>query len=226
MSVDFTAQRVKMVDGQLRTTDVTGRALLQAFLDVPRELFVPQARRALAYLDADIEIAPGRYLGEASPIAKLMALAGIATSDKVLNIGAGAGYDAAILSKLAGSVVALESDLALAGAMAENLRAAGVENVTVETGELARGAQQHAPFDVIFFSGSAAGIPAALFDQLKAGGRLAVVEGGIGSRRQGSMSATARTFPAALASMPPLDPCRVSRLQRSLRFNFLLPARL
>ena len=88
MNIDFQAQRVKMVDGQLRTTDVTGHALLQAYLDVPREMFVPQAKRALAYLDADIEIAPGRFLGEASPVAKLIALAGQA-QDNLRACGAG-----------------------------------------------------------------------------------------------------------------------------------------
>ena len=110
MGIDFEAQRVKMVDGQLRTTDVTGHALLQAFLDVPREMFVPEAKRALAYLDADIEIAPGRILVEASPIAKLIALAEISSADNVLNVGAGTGYDAAILSKLAQMSTALEYD--------------------------------------------------------------------------------------------------------------------
>ena len=177
MNIDFQAQRVKMVDGQLRTTDVTGRALLQAFLDVPRELFVPQSQQALAYLDADIEIAPGRFLGEASPIAKLIALAGVSSGDTVLNVGAGTGYDAAILSKLSQSVTALESDPALARQAEDNLRAIGAENVSVETADMACGCAKRGPYDVIVFSGSVAKVPPALFDQLKSGGRLAAVEG-------------------------------------------------
>ncbi len=177
MSVDFTAQRIKMVDGQLRTSDVTGHALLQAFLDMPREIFVPAAKRDIAYLDGDIEIAPGRFMGEAAPIAKLMALAELSSADTVLNIGAGTGYDAAVLSKLCAKVVALECDAALADHAEENLRAAGVSGAIVTVGDLAAGASKHGPFDVIFVSGSVAEIPGALFEQLKDGGRLVAVEG-------------------------------------------------
>jgi protein-L-isoaspartate(D-aspartate) O-methyltransferase len=208
MSVDFTAQRVKMVDGQLRTTDVTGRALLQAFLEVPRELFVPEAKRALAYLDCDIEVAPGRFLGEASPIAKLIALAEISSGDAVLNVGAGTGYDAVILSKLAHSVTALESDSALVRQAEENLRACGAVNVSVETGDLASGCAKCGPYDVIIFSGSAAGVPPALFDQLKSGGRLAAVVGGqkLGAARlfvrNGGDVSSRFGFNAALRPLP------------------------
>jgi protein-L-isoaspartate(D-aspartate) O-methyltransferase len=208
MTIDFQAQRIKMVDGQLRTTDVTGRALLQAFLDVPRELFVPEAKRALAYLDADIEIAPGRYLGEASPIAKLIALAEISSGDAVLNVGAGSGYDAAILSKLAQSVVALESDAGLAAQAEENLRADGASNVSIVSGDLAAGCAKHAPYDVIIVSGSVAKVPAALFDQLKSGGRLAAVEGGerLGAARlfvkNGGDVSGRFSFNAALRPLP------------------------
>ncbi len=208
MSIDFTAQRVKMVDGQLRTTDVTGRALLQAFLDVPREIFVPQAKQALAYLDADIEIAPGRFLGEASPIAKLMALADIASSDTVLNIGAGTGYDAAVLSKLAAKVVALEADAALAAKAAENLNSAEAANVLTIVGELAAGCAKHAPYDVIFLSGSVPGVPAGLLGQLNDGGRLVAVEGGerLGAARlfvrNGADISSRFGFNAALKPLP------------------------
>ena len=208
MNIDFKAQRVKMVDGQLRTTDVTGHRLLQAYLDVPRELFVPETKQSLAYLDADIEIAPGRYLGEASPIAKLIALAGIASGDTVLNVGAGSGYDAAILSKLALSVTALESDPALAGLAQANLRAAGAENVSVVTGDLASGSAGQGPYDVIILSGSVAEAPSALFDQLKHGGRLVAVIGGetLGAARlfvQNDGAVSSRFgFNAALKPLP------------------------
>lgn len=208
MSVDFNAQRIKMVDGQLRTTDVTGRALLQAFLDVPRELFVPVSKQELAYLDGDIEIAPGRYLGEASPIAKLMALAEISDADTVLNIGAGAGYDAAVLSKLCAKVVALECDAALAEQAEANLRAAGVSNAVVTTGALEAGAPELAPYDVILVSGSVAQVPAALLAQLNQGGRLAAA---VGSERLGAARLYVRNgnefssrfgFNAALRPLP------------------------
>jgi protein-L-isoaspartate(D-aspartate) O-methyltransferase len=208
MSVDFSAQRVKMVDGQLRTTDVTGHALLQAFLDVPRELFVPASKQELAYLDADIEIAPGRFLGEASPIAKLMALAEISGADIVLNIGAGTGCDAAVLSKLCAKVVALDCDAALAAQAEENLRAAGVSNAVVTVGALEAGASEHAPYDVIFVSGSIAQTPAALLGQLRDGGRLVAVEGGerLGAARlyvrNGKEVSSRFGFNAALRPLP------------------------
>jgi protein-L-isoaspartate(D-aspartate) O-methyltransferase len=208
MSVDFSAQRVKMVDGQLRTTDVTGRALLQAFLDVPREMFVPAPKRELAYLDGDIEIAPGRFLGEASPIAKLMALAGISNTDNVLNVGAGTGYDAAVLSKLCANVTALECDAALAALAEENLRAAGVSNAVVITGPLESGVSKGAPYDVIFVSGSISETPAALLDQLKSGGRLVAVEGSerLGAARlyvrNGGQVSSRFGFNAALRPLP------------------------
>jgi protein-L-isoaspartate(D-aspartate) O-methyltransferase len=208
MSVDFSAQRIKMVDGQLRTTDVTGHALLQAFLDVPRELFVPAAKRELAYLDGDIEIAPGRFLGEASPIAKLMALAGISGADNVLNVGAGTGYDAAVLSKLCAKVAALECDAALAAVAEENLRACGVSNSVVIVGALEAGASKHGPYDVIFISGSVAQTPAALFEQLKSGGRLVAVEGSeqLGAARlyvrNGKEMSSRFGFNAALKPLP------------------------
>ena len=139
MGPDFQAQRIKMVDGQLRTTDVTGHALLQAFLEVPREMFVPQAKRDLAYLDADIELSAGRYLVEASPFAKMLALAEIGAGDRVLDVGCGTGYSTAILAKLARHVVALESDAALAELARANLAALGLTNAEVITGELSKG---------------------------------------------------------------------------------------
>jgi protein-L-isoaspartate(D-aspartate) O-methyltransferase len=177
MGIDFQAQRIKMVDGQLRTTDVTGHALLTAFLDVPRELFVPHSKRDLAYLDADIEVAPGRYLMEASPLAKLLSLADVTGEDAVLLIGCDTGYAAAILSKLAGQVVALECDSELAASAAQNLAAIGVGNVEVVTGDLEKGCAAKGPYDVVIFGGSVETIPAALHGQVKDGGRLAAVEG-------------------------------------------------
>jgi protein-L-isoaspartate(D-aspartate) O-methyltransferase len=176
MGIDFQAQRIKMVDGQLRTTDVTGHALLNAFLEVPREIFVPEAKRELAYLDADIEVAPGRHLMEPSPLAKLISLADVKAGDKALLIGCDTGYAAAILAKLAAKVVALETDSELAAAASANMASLGVSNVEVVTGDLKSGYSKSAPYDVIVFGGSVETIPASVHAQLSDGGRLAVVE--------------------------------------------------
>jgi protein-L-isoaspartate(D-aspartate) O-methyltransferase len=177
--MDFTAQRNKMVDNQIRTTDVTSHSVLNAFLDVERENFVAESLRPLAYSDNDLEIARGRYIMEPSPLAKLLQLAGLSKNDKVLEIGAGTGYATAVMSHLVGSVVAVESDPALIEAAKTNL--AGIENVTVESAELSAGCPSKGPYDIIFVNGSVAQVPDALFAQLKEGGRLVGVVGQGGS---------------------------------------------
>lgn len=173
----FDALRVKMVDGQLRTTDVTSHAVLKAFLTVPRETFVPAAKKDLAYLDADIDLGNGRHVMEPAPLAKLIQLADVKAPDRVLVIGCGTGYGAAILAGIASAVVALESEAALAEAAKANLAAAGIANVDVVVGPLADGAASKGPFDVILFEGAVDAVPSAVFAQLADGGRLAAVEG-------------------------------------------------
>jgi protein-L-isoaspartate(D-aspartate) O-methyltransferase len=173
--IDFEAARIKMVDNQIRTTDVTSHSVLQAFLTVPREKFVPEKAKTLAYIDTDIELAPGRFLMEASPLAKLLQMAAITKNDSVLEVGTGTGYVAALLSRIAGSVVALESDASLADAAARDL--ADCPNVKVVTGDLENGNAAGAPYDLIFVNGAVEEIPAALLDQLAEGGRLVAVVG-------------------------------------------------
>ena len=126
MTADFSELRVKMVDGQVRTTDVTNLPLLTAMLDVPREAFVPDSRKPVAYIDEDILISEtgDRYLMKPSPFAKMVQLAEVGDNDKVLVVGSGTGYAAAVLSRLAKSVVALESDAALAEGVICHIRQA------------------------------------------------------------------------------------------------------
>jgi protein-L-isoaspartate(D-aspartate) O-methyltransferase len=181
--IDFETARSKMVDSQLRTTDVTSHSLLSAFLDVPREAFIPQGVAALAYVDADIEIAPARegrparYAMEPSPLAKMLQLAEISPDDVVLEIGAGSGYASAVISKVASSVVAVECDEELAARASAILSEKGFDNVAVVKGVLEKGYASEAPYDVIFLNGAVEVIPEALFDQLRDGGRLVAVTG-------------------------------------------------
>ena len=175
--IDYKAARTKMVDNQIRTTDVTSHEVLDAFLTVPREEFVPAAAKPLAYIDNDIQLAPGRFLMEPSPLAKLIQLADIAPSDIVLEVGCGSGYASAILSKLGSSVVALESDAELAASATETLASLGYDNVAVVTGDLEGGYAPEAPYDAVFVHGAVEFVPEALFAQLRDGGRLVVVEG-------------------------------------------------
>ncbi|PWK65901.1 protein-L-isoaspartate O-methyltransferase [Aminobacter sp. AP02] len=183
MNADFSERRVKMVDGQVRTTDVTDAAILSAMLSVPREAFVDNGQRELAYIDEDRRYAATadadqpRYLMEPSPFAKLAQLAEIKSSDFVLDVGCGTGYSSAVLSRLASSVVALESDATLGARAAETLSSLGYDNVVVVSGALPAGYPSEAPYDVIFVGGSVEQVPEKLLAQLKEGGRLVAVEG-------------------------------------------------
>jgi protein-L-isoaspartate(D-aspartate) O-methyltransferase len=208
MNADFSERRVKMVDGQVRTTDVTNTAILEAMLSIPREAFVDEKRRPLAYIDEDIEIAPGRYLMEASPFAKLVQLAEIGPADAVLDVGAGTGYSAAVLSRLAASVVAVESDASLAERARATLSQLGFANVTVVVGPLGGGHAAGAPYDVIVVEGAVDLLPAALFAQLREGGRLVAVEGrgnaGVARLylKSGGIATGRRAFNAAVKPLP------------------------
>jgi protein-L-isoaspartate(D-aspartate) O-methyltransferase len=175
--MDYSAARTQMVENQIRTTDVTSHSVLSAFLTIPREMFVADRLKPLAYIDTDLEIAPGRYIMQPSPLAKLAQLAGISKADSVLEIGAGNGYATAILAEVSGKVTAVETDAALAEQAKSNLAALGATNVAVITGDATQGYKSNGPYDVIFLSGSAEEIPQALFSQLKEGGRLVAVVG-------------------------------------------------
>ena len=175
--IDYKAARTKMVDNQIRTTDVTSHEVLDAFLTVPREEFVPAAVKPLAYIDNDIQLAPGRFLMEPSPLAKLIQLADIAPNDIVLEVGCGTGYASALLSKLGSSVVALESEAELAASATETLARLGYDNVAVVSGDLEGGYAPEAPYDAVFVHGAVEFVPEALFAQLRDGGRLVEVEG-------------------------------------------------
>lgn len=183
MTVDFQQLRVKMVDGQVRTTDVTQVNLLSALLSVPREEFVPEERRVIAYIDEDLEVAPAadgheaRYLMEPSPFAKLVQLAEIRESDRVLDVACGTGYSSAVLARIAREVVALESIAPVAAQAKEILAAQGVSNVEVVEGPLAAGYVAKAPYDVIVINGAVDEVSETLIDQLAKGGRLVTVVG-------------------------------------------------
>jgi len=171
-----TARRL-MVEGQVRTADVTDPALLDAMQALPRERFVPPRLAEVAYLDADIAIAKGRALLKPMVLAKLIQAARPMPGDHVLDVACGTGYSAAVLARLAGSVVALEEDAELARQAKEALAAVGAVKIEVAVGPLTAGWTAAAPYDVILVDGATEIVPEALGRQLKPDGRLVCVYG-------------------------------------------------
>ncbi len=174
---DSATMRRNMVDGQVRTADVTNPELIAALLEVPRERFVPAGLAAQAYLDGDIAMAPGRALLRPLVLARLIQAARVAKRDHVLDVGCGFGYSSAVLARLAGSVVALEEDAALARQAKEALAATGAGETIVATGPLVEGWPPAAPYDFILLNGATEVVPETLGRQLKPDGRLACMFG-------------------------------------------------
>ncbi len=178
-NLDFPAMRRAMVDSQLRTNAVSDPRVTAAIESVAREEFVPADRRATAYVDRAIPLSATRSMNPPLVTARLIVEAGIAPTDKVLVVGAASGYAAAVVAGLANAVIALESDAALAGAAKTQLK--GLPNVTVISGDLAKGHAKGAPYDVILVDGAIEQVPDALIRQLAENGRLAaaVIDGGV-----------------------------------------------
>jgi protein-L-isoaspartate(D-aspartate) O-methyltransferase len=172
----FSTARQKMVDGQVRTNDVTNPRILDAMLELPREDFVPEDKRALAYLDLDLDVAPAgaakRFLIKPMLTAKMLQAADIAATDKVLVVGCATGYIAALVGKLAAKVTATDGDPALVAKGKEILSSLGLSNVAFKVAEAAAGDPEGAPFDVIVLNGATEVVPETLYGQLKNGGRL------------------------------------------------------
>jgi len=203
---DFVATRRHMVDGQVRTSDVTDLRVISAMLEVPRERFIPLASAALAYLDLDVPVGGSRRLLRPMVFAKLIQAAEIEATDRLLDVGCAGGYSAAVLARVAGQVVALEQDAVLAKAAEESL--SSQSNVDVVSGPLAGGWPQGAPYDVVVLEGAIEVVPHALCEQLKDGGRLVCVLGsGPGSkamlyRRSGGEVGGRPVFDASAALLP------------------------
>ncbi len=203
---DSVAARRHMVDGQVRTSDVTDLRVISAMLEVPRERFIPQASAALAYLDLDVPVGGSRRLLRPMVFAKLIQAAEIEATDRLLDVGCAGGYSAAVLARVAGQVVALEQDAVLAKAAEESL--SSQSNVDVVSGPLAGGWPQGAPYDVVVLEGAIEVVPHALCEQLKDGGRLVCVLGsGPGSkamlyRRSGGEVGGRPVFDASAALLP------------------------
>jgi protein-L-isoaspartate(D-aspartate) O-methyltransferase len=174
---DRALERVAMVEHQLTERGIRDQRLLAAFRAVPRESFVDEAVAELAYEDSPLPIGEGQTISQPYVVALMIEALGVRTGDRVLEVGAGSGYAAAILSQLAGRVDAIERQPALAEAARDRLRRLGYDNVDLRTGDGTRGLPAEAPFDAILVSAGGPAIPTPLIDQLAPGGRLVIPVG-------------------------------------------------
>ena len=175
--MDYELARRNMVESQIRTNKVTNADLLRALETVPRERFLPAEWAHAAYVDEDVPLTPGRYLMEPMVFARLVQLADPQVTDRALVVGSGSGYGAAVLATLVRSVIALESDPALAARGREQFARLAIDRATQADGPLAEGWPLKAPYDLVLMEGAVEVLPGALFEQLADGGRLvAVVE--------------------------------------------------
>ncbi|MBF9044061.1 methyltransferase domain-containing protein [Rhodobacterales bacterium HKCCE4037] len=205
---DQTQRRITMVDTQVRPSDVTKFPILDAMLSVPRDVYVPDAKRDLAYIDTPIDLGGGRQLLDARAIAKLLEALTPSPSDLVLEIGCATGYTTALLARMAEAVVALEEDEHLAHDAETTLSDQGVDNAAVVTGALAEGSAKHGPFDMVMIFGGVQTMPAAIIDQLKDGGHIAAIfmNGAVGEARVGVKSSGRISWRMAFNATAPILP--------------------
>jgi protein-L-isoaspartate(D-aspartate) O-methyltransferase len=177
--MDMNQARFNMIEQQIRPWEVLDPNVLSLLSTVRREDFVPLAHKALAFVDMEIPLsaAPNQVMLAPRVQARLLQDLAVQAGDKVLDIGTGSGFMAALLGHQAHSVLSLELDPVLAAQARVNLQKAGVANVTVRQADGSQGAAADGPFDVILLSGSVAEVPAALLQQLSIGGRLAAIVG-------------------------------------------------
>jgi protein-L-isoaspartate(D-aspartate) O-methyltransferase len=212
MSVHETA-RAHMIESQLRPNRVTDDRLIGAFAQLRRELFVPEHLRAVAYIDEDLPVGDGRYLMQPMVAARLLQIAAVEPKETALVVGAGVGYEAALLSLLARSVIALEEHAELARFGRSALVEHGIATASYVEAPLSGGHRQRAPYDVILFGGAVAEIPQEINAQLGEGGRMLAVlrpGGGVGRAtvmlRTGGVLAQRVIFDAATPLLPGFVP--------------------
>lgn len=203
---DFALRRTMMVDHQIRPADVTKFPVIAAFLDVPRERYVPDPLREAAYLGENLAIAPGRVMLDPRSLAKMLDMLDIQPEETILDLGCGHGYSTAVIARLARAVIAVEDDEALASEADQILSSEGVDNALVLRGPLADGAARHAPYDAIVVQGGVETVPPALTAQLREGGRIACIfmEGALGTCRIGHRADGGITWRYAFNSSVPV----------------------
>ena len=196
-------ERAAMTEQQLRARGIADERVLAAMRRVPRHAFVPPALRDAAYEDRALSIGEGQTISQPYMVARACELAELQPGDRVLEIGAGSGYQAAILSRLCDSVVAIELIAALAERARDNLRAAGIANVQIIEGDGTRGFAAEAPYDAIVVAAGAPAVPEALGDQLAVSGRLVIP---LGTDQMQTLTVLRKSATGELTSTP-YDAC-------------------
>lgn len=221
--MDLEQARFNMIEQQIRPWEVLDPQVLQLLSVVKREDFVPLAHRALAFVDMEIPLREGGAQGQVMLAprveARLLQDLNVQAHEKVLEIGAGSGYMAALLAHRAQRVVTLEIQPELARMARANLQRAGIQNVEVREADGAQGAQAEGPFDVILLSGSVAELPQQLLAQLKLGGRLAAI---VGDEPMMRATLVTRTGDSAWSTAQPWDTVapRLLHFAEPSRFHF------
>lgn len=184
---DFALRRTMMVDTQVRPSDVTKFPIIEAMLTVPREAFVPAAKKEAAYVGENIDLGGNRVVLEARTLAKMLDALDVQRDELVLDVACGLGYSSAVIARMAEAVVAVEEDEARATEAQSILAQVGADNVAVEAGALTEGAPKHGPYDVIVLQGAVEHLPDTFAAQLKDGGRIGAIfaEGAVGVVRIG-----------------------------------------
>jgi protein-L-isoaspartate(D-aspartate) O-methyltransferase len=217
--MDFKLARHNMVECQVRPNQVTDSGIIEAMSEIPREAFVPEAMAEVAYVDQALEVGHGRFLLAPMVLARLLQEAELTRNDMVLLVGCGTGYATAVISQIAGTVVALEQEAALAESATRLLASLEIDNAAVVEGPLVAGWKDQAPYDVIIFGGGAAEIPDAITAQLTEAGRLVAVKADQGGIGRGTLVTnfngvgTAREFMDAAAPLLP-------GFERAAEFSF------
>ena len=190
-----------MVDRQLRGRGIREERVLAAMATVPRELFVPTALHSRAYADAALPIGHDATISQPYMVAAICELLGLSGDERVLDVGTGSGYQAAVLAELAAEVVSIERVPELAASARQALDAAGYGRVEVRTGDGTLGVAERAPYDAIAVAAAAPELPLPLYEQLLPGGRIVVP---VGHRRDQRLELVVRSpeGPAVLRSMP------------------------
>ncbi|MEC8128219.1 MAG: protein-L-isoaspartate O-methyltransferase [Pseudomonadota bacterium] len=171
----FSQARQTMVDCQIRPTKVTDENIIDAFATVPREAFVGRNQRAIAYVDEDLPLPGGRCMMEAMVLARLIQALAVGKDDNVLVVGAATGYGAAIMARLAGSVIAVETRTQMVEKAQETLVSIGTDNAVAIKGRLTEGFANEGPYDAILIEGAVETMPERILEQLGNGGRLVAV---------------------------------------------------